>query len=106
MKPCVAGELPQDVFLVVIEVLIGEAFLILPKGSIRFHECVRLERPQVVLQPGGEGNMLQARGVGNRGEEVAQHGPVHRDVLGLGGLAGPGREEDVGRVESGKSFFD
>ena len=105
-EPDVAGELPEDVFLVVVEVLVGETFLILPEGRVRLHERVGLERAQVVLEPGGEGDVLQARGVGNRGEEVAEHASVYLDVLGLGGLAGPGREEDVGRVDSGECLLD
>ena len=32
--------------------------------------------------------------------------PFTCDVLGLGGLAGPGREEDVGRVDSGECLLD
>src|SRR5688572_8735565 len=97
----VGGKLPEDVLLVVIEVLVWKTLLLLAEWRVGLGEGVCLERAQIMLKAGGESDMLQAGSARNRLQEVAKHRTVDFAVLGLRGLPRPCREEDVGRVDSG-----
>src|SRR5581483_4118087 len=79
----------------VVEVLVGQPRLLLAERRVGLHLRVRLERPEVVLQPGDERDVANRPFGGGRVEEVLEHAPVDLAVLRLGRAARPGREEDV-----------
>jgi hypothetical protein len=93
------GGCEDRVFLGVVKVLDGEAGLVFAEGSGGEGAfAVTLEWAKVVLEAGDQGHVLDGGGGFEGGEEVADHGGVDADVLGLGGLAEPGGEKDVGRL--------
>ncbi len=88
------------VFLGVIKVFNVEARLLLPEGRRRKGAFpISLERAKVMLQPGHESDMPHGAGWRERIEQIAHHGAIDLDVLGLRLLTQPGREKDVGRAQ-------
>ena len=85
----------QDVFLGVVEILAGDARLVLGEGRVELVLGEVVERAEIVLEAGDQGGVAQAAGGGGRLEGVAEHGAVDAAVLGLGRLAAPGDEEEV-----------
>ena len=97
-EPVPFGRLPELVLLGVVEVRVGQARLVLVERGVRHVTgAVRLERPQVVLEAGDEGDVLHRPGRPHRRQDVAHDAAVDLDVLGLGGLARPGGDEHVRR---------
>jgi hypothetical protein len=96
----------QDVFLVVVEVLERQAALTLAERRVCRSRRVRLERAEIVLQPGDQYGMLQARGAAQRLKRVGEHRAVDLAVVGLGVLARPRREEQVRGVHAGDRGVD
>jgi len=96
------GRREQLVLLGVEEVREGQPRHLLAKRGIRFGFRVELERPEVTLQAGDEGDVPEALGPIEGGEQVPHHGAVRRDILLLARPADPGREKNVGRVDAGE----
>src|SRR5262245_65853642 len=90
------GRGEQLVLLGVEEVREGQPRHLLAQRGVRLDLRVILERPEVVLQPGDEGDVPEARGPIEGGEQVPYQGAVGGDVLLLTRPADPGREENVG----------
>ena len=74
----------EDVLLHVVEVLERQARLIFGERRVRLNRGVRLERPEIVLEPGDERDVANGLLGGGRIEQVLQHAAVDIDVLGLG----------------------
>ena len=88
------GSREQLVFLGVVEILHAEAGLLLAERRLRQDALsVRLERPEIMLQPGHERDVTRAVGLAEAVEQVADHRRVDPDVLGFGRLPQPGRDE-------------
>ena len=96
------GRREDLVLLRVVEVLDGQPRHLLAERRLRLGLRVGLERPEVMLQAGDEGDVPEALGRVEGGEQVPHHGAVHRAILRLGRLAHPGRDEDVGGVDAGE----
>ena len=85
----------EDVLLVVVEVGHRQSLLGLPERRVGGLGCVRVERAEVVLEPGDERDVLERGCPAGGSEQVGQHGAVDPLVLGLRLLPRPGREDDV-----------
>jgi hypothetical protein len=96
------GRVEELVLLGVEEVRDGQSRHLLAQRGVRLDLRVVLERPEVVLQPGDEGDVPEARGPVEGGEQVPHQGAVRRDVLLRARPADPGREEHIGRVDAGE----
>ena len=96
------GRSEENVFLGVVEVFARESRRVLAKGRLGGGLAVGLERPKVLLGAGHESGMSDALGIFECGEEVTSHASVDADIFGLGGLAQPGAEEYVRRIDARK----
>ena len=91
------GGREEHVLLDVVEVLVRQARLLLRERRVRLGLRVRLERPEVVLEPGDQRDVSDGPLAGDGVEQVPEHAPVDVAVLRLGRAARPRREEHVGR---------
>ena len=96
------GRLEDLVLLRVVEVLDGQPRHLLAERRLRLGLRVGLERPEVVLQAGDEGDVPEALRRVEGGEQVPHHGAVHRAILRLGRPADPRRDEHVGGIDAGE----
>jgi hypothetical protein len=87
------------VLLRVIKIFDRQARLAFAQGRVgqRAGGRIRVERAQVMLQAGDQRHMAQGFTGRQRRQEVAHHGRIDRDVLGLRCPAHPGRDEHMGR---------
>lgn len=90
----------------VVEVLLVEASLTLPIRGFGRVLCIGLERPEIVLEPGDEGDVLQRAALAGSFEDIAQHRAVDLDVLRFSVLSRPCAEEEVRRVEAADCSLD
>lgn len=85
-EPISRGGGEQLVFLRVVEVRGIEPRLFFMEGGVGHAALpVGLEGPEVMLEAGDQGHVLQGR-VRKSGQQVSDHSAVDRDVLLLGGL--------------------
>ena len=82
------------VFLIVVEVLIGESGLLLAERRHHLGFGVGLERAHVMLGAGYQGDMHYFFAF-NGMQQIAHHAGIHAAVLGLRRLAQPGGDEYV-----------
>ena len=96
------GRLEELVLLGVEEVRDRQPRHLLAQRGLQLGFRVVLERPEVMLQAGDEGDVPEALGRIEGGEQVPHQGAVHRAILLLGRPADPGRDENVGGVDAGE----
>ncbi len=89
------GRVEEQVLLGVVEVLTRQPLLLLAERRLHRRARVRLERAEVVLEPGHQGGVPEAAAGHQRIQHVLEHGAVDLDVLRLGRLSLPGAEEQV-----------
>jgi hypothetical protein len=84
------------VFLGVIEILDIEPSLLFTERGRRHHAlAIRLERPEVVLESGDQGDVAHRPAGRQSVQQVADHAAVDGNVLRLCGLSHPGGDEHV-----------
>jgi hypothetical protein len=108
-RPCESVPLrrgEEDVLLDVVEVLVRKTRLRLRERGVGLRLGVRLEGPEVVLEPGDERDVPYGLLACGCVEEVLEHAAVDVAVLRLGGAPRPRREEDVGRCRAAHGLGD
>ena len=93
------------VFLVIVEILVGEARLLFAERCDRLSLCIGLEGSHVMLETGDQRDMANGLAF-HRAQEIAHHAGVDAAVFCFRRLAQPGRDEDVGGMNVCQRLHD